>query len=211
MKIIRKCKINCLSLLCTSGLEYVKHKQKFIMKKLLVLITGVLLSVSSYGQSEFDYKPIHPTIGGLSGFTVGNSLSINYGGWIDFGRIGIEFRQGAQASNENPTNFINGVTAGGNPRSNAVAEYYTAGSSFTNLGVFIVPFVLDKNETINVFVSAGAQFVEDITTSGIKKSQKPYAGFGVDFNFGYDNRAVIRTEVQFSKISTIGMGLGYKF
>ena len=50
MEIIRKCKINCLSLLCTSGLEYIKHKQKFIMKKLLVLIAGVLLSVSSYGQ-----------------------------------------------------------------------------------------------------------------------------------------------------------------
>ena len=54
MKIIRKCKINCLSLLCTSGLEYIKHKQKFIMKKLLVLIAGVLLSVSSYGQSGDD-------------------------------------------------------------------------------------------------------------------------------------------------------------
>ena len=185
---------------CTSGLEYVKHKQKFIMKKLLVLIAGVLLSVSSYGQSEFNYKPIHPTIGGLSGFTITNGLSVNYGGWVDFGKIGIEFRRGAEASNENPTNFINGK-----------ASTYTAGSSFTNLGIFITPFTLDKNEVVNIFVSAGAQFVEDITTSGIKKSQNPYAGFGIDFSFGYDNRAVVRTEVQFSKISTIGMGLGYKF
>jgi hypothetical protein len=62
-----------------------------------------------------------------------------------------------------------------------------------------------------VFVSAGGQFVDDITTTGNKKYQKPYVGVGVDFSFGPDNRATIRTEYQISKISTIGLGVGYKF
>ena len=169
------------------------------MKKLLVLIAGVLLSVSSYGQSEFDSKSIHPTIGGFSGFRITNGLSVNYGGWVDFGKIGIEFNRGVSVGDEDPTSFIKGTT-----------NVYTAGSTFNNLGIFITPFSLGKNGDANIFVSAGAQFVEDITTSGIKKYKNPYAGFGIDFSFGYDNRAVIRTELQFSKISTISMGLGYK-
>jgi hypothetical protein len=57
----------------------------------------------------------------------------------------------------------------------------------------------------------GGQFADDITTKGNKKSHNPYAGFGIDFSFGPDNRAIIRTEYQISKISTVGMGVGYKF
>jgi hypothetical protein len=57
----------------------------------------------------------------------------------------------------------------------------------------------------------GGQLADNITTKGSKKSNNPYAGFGIDFSFGPDNRAIIRTEYQISKISTFGMGVGYKF
>jgi hypothetical protein len=169
------------------------------MKKLLV-IAGVLLSFVSYGQDKTNQKLIY-SIGGVSGFTT-NSLnpSMIFGGWVNFGKVGIEFKRGMTLGDEYVIDFVNG-----NPKA------YTISSSFRNLGVFVPIFNIKNNKDANVFVSAGGQFVEDITTTGNKKSQKPYIGVGIDFSFGFDNRATVRTEYQISKISTIGMGIGYKF
>lgn len=151
------------------------------MKKLLV-IAGVLLSVSSYGQEK---KSFHPTIGLLGGFT-SNQLnpSMMGGAWAKFNKIGIEFKRGGLRDGDD-------VNTG----------------TFNNLGVFLPIFNITKDKDANVFLSTGAQFVEN---DG-KKSKNPYMGVGIDFSFGVDKKAVIRTEIQFSKVSTFGIGLGYKF
>lgn len=167
------------------------------MKKLLV-IAGVLLSSVSYGQDKTNQKVIY-TIGGVSGFTTNRlNPSMIYGGWVNFGKVGIEFKRGMTLGDEDATNFINGKT-------------YTISSSFRNLGVFVPMFNINNNKNANVFVSAGGQFVDDITTTGNRKYQKPYVGVGIDFYFGEDKKGMIRTECQISKISTIGLGVGYKF
>jgi len=167
------------------------------MKKLLV-IAGVLLSCVSYGQDKTNRKPIY-AIGGVSGFTTNSqNPSMIFGGWVNFGKVGIEFKRGMTMGDEDFTNLITTNT-------------HTISSTFRNLGVFVPIFNINNNKDANVFVSAGGQFVEDITTTGNKKYQKPYVGFGIDFSFGPDNRAVVRTEYQISKISTVGLGVGYKF
>jgi hypothetical protein len=169
------------------------------MKKLLV-IAALLLSFVSYGQDKTNHKLLYK-IGGVSGFTT-NSLnpSMIFGGWVDFGKVGIEFKRGMTLGDEDATNFINGNT-----------NTYTLSSSFRNVGVFVPLFNIRNNKDAIVFASAGGQFVEDITTTGNKRYQKPYVGFGIDFLFGYEDRAVIRAEYQISRISTVGMGVGYKF
>ena len=169
------------------------------MKKLL-LITALLLSVSLYGQDKTNQKLIY-TIGGVSGFTTNSqNPSMIFGGWVNFGKIGIEVKQGMIINDDVPINYNNGKI-----------ETFTASSSFRNLGIFVPIFNISKHKDATVFVSMGGQFADDITTSGNKKSHNPYAGFGIDFSFGPDNKAIIRTEYQISKISTIGIGFGYKF
>jgi len=151
------------------------------MKKLLV-IAGLLLSVASYGQ---DKKSFHPTIGLLGGFT-SNELnpSMMGGAWAKFKKVGIEFKRGGLRDDDN-----------------------ASVGTFNNFGIFLPIFNIRNNKDANVFLSTGAQFVEN---DG-KKSKNPYVGVGIDFSFGLDNRATIRTEYQISKISTVGMGIGYKF
>ena len=167
------------------------------MKKLLVIV-GVLLSYVSYGQDKTNRKPIY-TIGGVSGFTTNSqNPSMIFGGWINFGKIGIEFKRGMTLGDEDFTNLTSTNT-------------HTISSTFRNIGAFVPLFNISHHRDATVFVSAGGQFVEDITTTGNKKYQKPYVGVGIDFSFGPDNRAIIRTEYQISKISTVGMGIGYKF
>ncbi len=151
------------------------------MKKLLV-IAGVLLSCVSYGQ---DKKSFHPTIGLLGGFTTKElNPSMMGGAWVKFKKVGIEFKRGGLRDDDN-------VSTG----------------TFNNFGMFLPIFNIRNNKDANVFLSTGAQFVEN---DG-KKSKKPYVGVGIDFSFGPDNKAVVRTEYQISKISTVGMGIGYKF
>jgi|LakMenEpi03Aug12_release.lakeMendotaPanAssembly.Ray.scaffolds.fasta_scaffold06996_32 hypothetical protein len=167
------------------------------MKKLL-LISALLLSVSLYGQEKNNHKLIY-AIGGVSGFTTNSqNPSMIFGGWVDFGKIGIEFKRGMTLGDEDFTNLTNTNT-------------HTISSTFRNLGVFVPLFNISRHRDATVFVSMGGQFADDITTKGNKKSHNPYAGFGIDFSFGPDNRAIIRTEYQISKISTVGMGVGYKF
>ena len=167
------------------------------MKKLLV-IAGVLLSSLSYGQDKHNHKLIH-TIGGVSGFTTNSqNPSMIFGGWVDFGKVGIEFKRGMTLGDEDFTNLTNTNT-------------HTISSTFRNLGIFVPLFSISRHRDATVFVSMGGQLTDNITTKGNKKSNSPYGGFGIDFSFGPDNRAIIRTEYQISKISTVGMGVGYKF
>ena len=167
------------------------------MKKLLV-IAGVLLSCVSYGQDKTNRKPIY-TIGGVSGFTTNSqNPSMIFGGWINFGKIGIEFKRGMTLGDEDFTNLTTTNT-------------HTISSTFRNIGAFVPLFNISRHRDATLFVSMGGQFADDITTKGNKKSHNPYAGFGIDFSLGPDNRATIRTEYQISKISTVGLGVGYKF
>lgn len=167
------------------------------MKKLL-LISALLLSVSLYGQNRHNQKLIY-TIGGMSGFTTNSpNPSMIFGGWVDFGKVGFEFKRGMTLGDEDFTNLTAGNT-------------YTISSSFRNVGIFVPLFNISRYRDAIAFVSMGGQFSDDITTKGNTKSNSPYAGFGIDFSFGPDDKAVVRAEYQISKISTVGMGIGYKF
>jgi len=167
------------------------------MKKLL-LIAAVLLSVSLYGQDRRNQKLIY-TIGGVSGFTTNSqNPSMIFGGWVDFGKVGFEFKRGMTLGDEDFTNLTSTNT-------------HTISSSFRNVGIFVPLFNISRYRDAVMFVSMGGQFADDITTKGNTKSHNPYAGFGIDFSFGPDDKAVVRAEYQISKISTVGMGIGYKF
>ena len=158
------------------------------MKKLLVL-TIVLLSVSS-----ISFAQKKTTIGFMGGFGLNSSISANYGVWADLGKWGASYTNGAQVSNEDPTNYIYGNAA-----------KYTAGSSYYNIGVH-------KNGVFNnenVFLGAGIQKITDITTNGFEKaSTLPYVNVGLKKSTGF---GVLRAEAIIAKIPSIGIGWGFSF
>lgn len=157
------------------------------MKKLLVL-TMVLLSVSSVSFAQKKST----TLGFMGGFGLNSSISANYGAWIDLGKWGASFTNGASVSNDDPTDYIYGNAA-----------KYTAGSSYYNLGVH-------KNGVFNnqnLFLGAGIQKITDITTNGFEKgSTLPYVNLGIKKSIGF---GVIRAEVIAAKIPSIGIGWGF--
>ena len=163
------------------------------MKKLLVF-SMLLVSFVSYGQ---DYKP-QVTIGGMSGVTFGGSLNANYGGWVDFGKFGVQSLYGAVVSNNNPYDYINGKS-----------KSYTAGSTYTNIAAYYNGTKFD-NTKINVFFGLGVQLLSDITTEGIKKDNLPLGILGVAMDLGYDNRYTLRTDFSLSSIASLNIGIGIK-
>ena len=163
------------------------------MKKLLVF-SMVLVSFVSYGQ---DYKEQF-TIGGMSGVTFGGSLNANYGGWIDNGKIGIQYLYGAVVSNNNPYNYINGKS-----------DSYTAGSTYSNIGTYYNCPKID-NSKINLFFGVGFQLSNDITTEGTKSGSSPLGILGASMDLGYNNQYKLRTDISLSSISSLNFGIGIK-
>jgi hypothetical protein len=155
------------------------------MKKVLVL-TMVLASFVSYGQKK-------TTLGFMGGFGLSSSISANYGGWVDNGKWGVSYTNGASVSNEDPTAYIYGN-----------ASKYTAGNSYYNLGVFRSGLFNEER----IFLGGGIQRVTDISTNGFEKAKTlPYVniGFKRDISFGS-----VRVELVMAKIPSIGIGWGFE-
>ncbi len=146
-----------------------------------------ITSLTMYAQNK-------TTIGFMGGFGLNSSISANYGLWLDYGGIGIDFSRGASLSNEDPTDYIYGN-----------ASKYTAGSSYYNFGLHYNNAFKNKN----LFTGVGVQSIRDITTNGFEESTLlPYVNFGAKKEIFY---GVVRAEVVLSKIPSIGIGWGFNF
>ena len=185
------------------------------MKKLLVF-SMVLVSFVSYGQnvSSSNYyrngtqyaQHINDevnhnnkiTIGGMSGITFGGTLNANYGGWVDFGKFGIQYLYGARVSDESSSNYINGRT-----------NSYTAGSTYNNIGAYGILPKFDNTE-MNIIMGGGIQSSSDITTEGLKSQTSPLFIVGLQTDLGYMKQYTFRVDASLSQIMSINIGFGIK-
>lgn len=134
------------------------------------------------------------SIGVMGGFSLLSSISATYGFWGDFGKWGVSYTNGAVLGNEDPTDYINGVSSS-----------YTAGSSYYNIGIHRNGVF--NNE--NVFVGGGLQNITDITTKGSNEGMYvPYVNVGIKKEIFY---GCVRGEIVISKIPSIGLGWGFNF
>jgi hypothetical protein len=134
------------------------------------------------------------SVGVMGGFSLLSSISATYGFWADFGKWGVNYTNGAVVSNEDPTDYINGVSSS-----------YTAGSSYYNIGIHRNGVF--NNE--NVFVGGGLQNITDITTKGANEGMYvPYVNVGIKKEIFYGS---VRGEIIISKIPSIGLGWGINF
>ena len=154
-----------------------------VMKKLIVVASMILVSYVSNAQT---------TIGVTSSINGRGALDVNYGGWIDFRKWGVDYVSGAQISNNDPKPFILGQ-----------AKSYTAGSFYRNYGIH----VNEKVEGTIVSWGGGIQDITDITTSGNISNTLPYISLGVGKNFSNDAYNIKGTLV-IAKIPSIGIGFG---
>jgi hypothetical protein len=155
------------------------------MKKVSMVLLFTLITMASFSQNK-------TTLGLMGGIGLNSSISANYGAWVDFGLWGGSFSNGAQLSNEDPTDYIYGN-----------ATKYTAGSSYYNIGIH--RNAAFRNE--NLFVGGGVQRITDITTNGFEKaSTLPYINVGLKKKTDY---GVFRGEVILGKIPSIGIGWGF--
>jgi hypothetical protein len=134
------------------------------------------------------------SIGVMGGFGVMSTFSANYGAWVDFGKWGVNFSNGAALSNNDPTDYINGK-----------ASSYTAGSSYYNIGIH-------KNGVFNnqnLFIGGGLQDITDISTDGFDNGMYvPYLNIGIKKEIFIGS---VRVEAVISKIPSIGLGWGINF
>jgi hypothetical protein len=147
-----------------------------------------------FERDNYKSSNLTNTIGVMGGFSLMSSISATYGFWGDFGKWGISYTNGAVLGNDDPTDYINGVS-----------ESYTAGSSYYNIGIHRNGVF--NNE--NVFVGGGLQNITDITTKGFNEGMYvPYVNIGIkkEIFFG-----CVRGEIVISKISSIGLGWGINF
>lgn len=176
------------------------------MKKFLIVTILALVATISYGQKQ-DGRIV---IGTISGFGVsswvsgldfsGNitrqsNVSVNYGGWIDLGRAGIQVVRGAYLTGDDPWSYIYGDS-----------KRYTSGGVYTNIGVFFDAAEINGNTTI--FSGVGFQTRKDITTDGYIDRSKPYLSVGVDKNVW--NKYVVRGEFTYSGVPSLNIGFGFK-
>jgi hypothetical protein len=134
------------------------------------------------------------SIGVMGGFCLGSTISATYGFWGDFGKWGVSYTNGAVLGNDDPTDYINGVSSS-----------YTAGSSYYNIGIHRNGVF--NNE--NVFVGGGLQNITDITTKGKNEGMYvPYVNVGIKKEIFY---GCVRGEIVISKIPSIGLGWGINF
>jgi hypothetical protein len=156
------------------------------MKKLLVFAM-VLVSVVSYGQNK-------TSLGFMGGIGLNSTISANYGVWVDVGKWGGSFTNGAELSNEDPTDYIYGKVS-----------KYTAGSSYYNIGVHRSGLFNEES----IFLGGGIQRITDISTNGYEKAQTlPYVNLGIKKEIFYGN---VRAEIVLAKIPSIGIGWGFNF
>ncbi len=134
------------------------------------------------------------SVGVMGGFCVGSTISATYGFWGDFGKWGVSYTNGVTTSNDDPNDYINGVSSS-----------YTAGSTYYNIGIHRNGVF--NNE--NLFVGGGLQNITDITTDGFDKGMYvPYVNVGIKKEIFY---GCLRGEVVISKIPSIGIGWGFNF
>jgi hypothetical protein len=152
------------------------------MKKVLL---GLVLVLGTFVGNAQTKTPI------IIGATAGNGFGPNYGAWVDFGHMGIEYSYGVGLSGDDPTDFINGK-----------AKSYNAGSYYRNYGFYTNDFFFKGSS-----FGAGAQVISDITTSGIITKTLPY--FNLGYNIKLNEDYVVKLNGMVGNISSFNIGVGY--
>ena len=190
---------------------YYNDEEKFISITYVIkrlsgdnLIFTTYYYINKSNQNDITYSK---SFGSDIGYTMFlgdlNSSNVTYGGWIDFGKIGIEYHTSVGVTNDlGATNFLSGKN-----------NEWTAGGISRSIGVFT-----KKNE---LYYGGGIQFVEIFglknvisgrystpTLTNVNKVY-PYGTIGYIGNLG--NSFTFKAGLILSMISSINLGIGYNF
>lgn len=190
---------------------YYNDEEKFIsITYLIKRLSGDNLSSTNYyyfNNNKQNDITDNKSFGGDVGYSMflgsSSSCNVSYGGWIDFGKIGVEYHTSVGIANDlNATDFLSGKNSD-----------WTAGGISKSIGVFT-----KENQ---LYYGGGIQFVELIglknVTSGrysypiVTNDNKvyPYGTIGYIGKLG--DSFTLKAGLILSMISSVNVGVGYNF
>jgi hypothetical protein len=203
-------KVTDLSNVNTLSEVYYNDEEKFIsITYLIKRLNGDNLSSTTYYYFNNKQNDIvdNKSFGGDVGYSMflgsSSSSNISYGGWIDFGKIGIEYHTSVGITNDlNATDFLSGKS-----------NDWTAGGISRSFGVFT-----KENE---FYYGGGIQFVELYGLKNVTSGRYSYPTLTNDNKvypygtIGYIGKLgdlfTLKAGLIISAISSVNVGVGYNF